>query len=334
MKLGKQLGKEQIHKILVISLSNIGDIILTFPVVDILKEEFPQARLSIVIGPKGKTLFNQNPNIDKVYIYVKRQRVKTTIAWLIELRKEHFDLVIDLRNTAIPFLIGAHYRTPPFAPKANTMHMKVKHLNRLKTVIDFPSGSFKRYALYIPEEDKSYIDRMFKNIIGTQKYVVISPGAANHNKHWREEGFAQIADRLVEVFSAKIVFVGDQNDREIAERIKLKMKFESLNLCGRISLTQLAYLVQGCSLIITNDSAPMHMASYLDVPVVAIFGPSDPNKFGPWSSKSFVVKNKIDCPACQSPRGSHEHICMNTITTEDVWHAAQSTFREINVVRS
>ena len=222
MKSKKLPDKNQIHRILLISLSNIGDILLTFPVIDILKEEFPQANISVVIGPEGRTLFNNNPYIHKIYIYDKHQPVRTTILWLLKLRRESFDLVIDLRNTAIPFLIGARYRTPPFVPKTNALHMKVKHLNRLKTLLDFPSESSKHYALHVPKEDKHFIDIILKNRIGQKKYVVISPGAANHNKRWTEEGFAQIADRIAEVFSAKIVFVGDENDYEIAERIKLK----------------------------------------------------------------------------------------------------------------
>jgi ADP-heptose:LPS heptosyltransferase len=96
------------------------------------------------------------------------------------------------------------------------------------------------------------------------------------------------------------------------------MEAQPLNLCGRTSLVQLAELFRRCSFAIVNDSAPMHLASYLNVPVLALFGPTDPQKYGPWGENSHMIKKGSDCPACREPGNSHKHACMHAISKEDV----------------
>ena len=106
------LDKNVIKKILVISLSNIGDVILTFPVIDILKRDFAEARIDLVVGINGESLVAGNPCLGKIYVYRKNQTPWAILQWLRTLAKERYDCVVDLRNTAIPFLISAKIRTP------------------------------------------------------------------------------------------------------------------------------------------------------------------------------------------------------------------------------
>ena len=311
-----------IHKILVISLSNIGDVILTFPVVDILKENFPEAKLSIVVGPKAESLFWANPYFGKVYIYDKRQPLAKTLRWLWELRKENFDLVVDLRNSAVPFFIAPRFRTPFVIKKEETAHMKQKHLRHLKMVYPFEREAQKKYSIYVSEKDKGFIDQLIQEKTGAQtKFAVIAAGAANQDKRWTEEGFRELADKLIERHGLKIVFVGDGKDREITERIAGSMLNPSLNLCGRLTLIQLAELFQRSAFVAANDSAPMHLASYLDRPAAAIFGPSDPQKYGPWGLNSFYIQKNGSCLKCQDKNSQEKHTCMQAITSSDVLQA-------------
>ena len=101
-----KINKSTIKKILVISLSNIGDIVLTLPVIDILRHDFSDAKVSVVIGAKGEPLLKGNPIFENIYIYIKRQPLKDLFAWMGKLRRENFDLVVDLHNTAIPFVVA------------------------------------------------------------------------------------------------------------------------------------------------------------------------------------------------------------------------------------
>ncbi|MCK5013729.1 MAG: glycosyltransferase family 9 protein [Candidatus Omnitrophica bacterium] len=322
------LDRSKINKILVVSLTNIGDVILTFPVIDILKRDFPSAGLSVVIGPKAESLFCGNPHLDNIYVFDKHQLPLKTLSWVLELRRQYFDLVVDLRNTAIPFIIAPRYRTSCRVDKASNVHMRDKHLSRLSSVYDFEVEAIAARALFIPDPDKNHIKEFINTKIGIgQKYVVIAPGAADSSKQWSEEKFAYVCDRLIADHNVKIVFVGDEKDRNVVRRIDKLMESGSLNLCGRTSLVQLAELFRHCFFTIVNDSAPMHLASYLNVPVLALFGPTEPQKYGPWGTRSHMIKKGFDCPACREPKNAYKHTCMQAISTEDVLGAMDHFIR-------
>jgi ADP-heptose:LPS heptosyltransferase len=122
-----------------------------------------------------------------------------------------------------------------------------------------------------------------------------------------------------------VVFVGDQPDRAVAETICRRMTAPAVNLCGRTTLPQLAVILSRSLLAVVNDSAPMHLASYLDVPVLALFGPTDPRAYGPWSKKSLLVERKAACPACRRERGGGPHQCMGAISVGEVLNSFELT---------
>lgn len=303
--------------------------ILTLPVIDILKRDFPSAKLSVVISPKARSLFYENPNYEKIYVFDKHQSPFKTVPWIFHLRRQHFDLVVDLRNTAIPFMISARYRSSCRVDKTSNRHMREKHLNQLRSVYNFQTEASDPKALFITKKDKKYVGELMGAAIKAgQKYVVIAPGAADSSKRWNEESFAFVCDRLAKGHNLKIVFVGDEEDRKVAQRIGQLMGTDALDVCGRTSLIQLAELFKYCFFTIVNDSAPMHLASYLNVPVLALFGPSDPQKYGPWGSRSHVIKKEFDCPVCRDPKSPMKHTCINTISKDTVLEAAEQFIRQ------
>ena len=316
----KKFDKSKIRSILLISLSNVGDVILTFPVIDILKRDIPRAQLSIVVGPKAKSLFWGNPYLKEVYIFDKKQSGLRKLGWLISLQRKKFDLVVDLRNTVIPFLISARYRTSPEFRKFPALHMKTKHLNRLRSIFDFETESHRRYSLFRLESDSRYVDNIVREAMKSHKKIfVVAPGAANQIKRWTPEGFARLCDQLIESLKVKIIFVGDKSDVSTVDAVVHLMRRQSLNLCGQTTLTQLAEILRRATAAITNDSAVMHLASYLDIPVVAIFGPTDPKKYGPWSSRYFVVQKRIFCSPCEKSACSYNHECMNDLHSSEIF---------------
>ncbi len=319
------LNKSEINKILVISLTNIGDVVLTFPVIDILREDFPSVKLSVVIGPKAESLLCNNPHLEKVYIFNKHQSPLKTLSWVLGLRREHFDLVVDLRNTAIPIMISPRYRTSCRVEKVSDLHMRKKHINHLRSIYETEKECGEQRALFISENEINYVRGLIENEIGLdQKYAIVAPGAADFTKRWPEENFAYICDQLNEKDHIKTVFVGGEDDRKVAQRINKLMEGEGVNLCGRTNLPQLAQLLKHCLFALVNDSAPMHLASYLNVSVLALFGPSNPKKYGPWSANSQMIKKDVDCPSCLGRANSSGHKCMKAISNEDVLNALKN----------
>ena len=325
-----KLDASKIHKILVISLSNIGDVILTFPVMDILKRDFYAATLSVVVGPKAESLFRENPYIENIFVYDKRQSLWKMIQWIARLRDQKFDLVVDLRNTAIPFFLSPKYRTPLSSSASKSVHMKKKHQDVLRKIWYFSDDAENHVALRINLSDKRYIEQRLQPDIGiAEKYFVVAPGAADHSKRWNDGKFARACDILNETYHVKIVFAGNNADKDFAQLIQSQMKQKVLNLCGQTDLTQLAALIERSSLVIANDSAIMHMASYLNVPVVAIFGPTDPVQYGPWSRYSRAVKSPLPCAACQNPNSGMQHQCMDNVKADDVVKAVNDALKDV-----
>ena len=320
-----KLNASEIKNILVISLSNIGDVILTFPVIDVLKRDFPSAPLSVVVGPKAKRLLEDNPHIKEVLIFDKRQGPFAQLRWILKLRQEKFDLVVDLRNTAIPFLVSSKYRTLLAIGEQKNIHMKEKHLSRLKVIHDFGDEPIERFALFINREEAVYIENLLKPHVGAEeKFIVVGPGAANHLKRWRSDSFAEVCDELIKRYKIKIVLVGDKNDEQTVRAVVKEMKNKPLDLCGKTDLKQLAALLKSAVLVIANDSGIMHMASYLNVPTIAIFGPTNPIKYGPWGKNSHLVKNTAVCTACEKPNRQHAHQCMDDIHPQEVLNTVKA----------
>ena len=314
------MQKSDINKILLISLSNIGDVILTFPVVDALRAAHPEAVLSVVVGPKARDIFRDNPHVRGVHVFRKDQSGWQKLKWVRQLRREKFDLAVDLRNTAIPFLVGARYKTP-LAKKEAPCHMREKHLHRLRMVLAPDGLSAPKVALHVPEEDHREVRERLgldRSDQGKTPLVAVAPGAAYGPKRWREDGFAEVCTNLIKQYGAKIVLVGDENDRRPARAVREKIAADGIDdLCGQTDLVRLAAVLRECALAVVNDSAVMHMASYLDIPTLAVFGPTDPRLYGPWSTVSAVVQDNKNCPGCRSG-SAREHTCMRDVPAETV----------------
>ncbi len=124
-----------VSKILFITLSNIGDVILTLPVLDTLRANFTQGKITVMVGPRPAEIFKDNPNINKLIVYDKHSRIREKIKLFKQLQKENFDMVVDLRNSLFGAFLKAKYRTSPLLviPKS-IRHMKDRHLFRLPKV--------------------------------------------------------------------------------------------------------------------------------------------------------------------------------------------------------
>lgn len=318
-------------KILFVTLSNIGDAILTLPVLDALRLNYPDSEITCISGPRPKEIFENNPAFKKVIIYDKKMMgFKATFKLLQQLRREKFDAVIDLRNSFFGFFIPAKYKISPLAfIPGKIKHMRDRHLYRLKIALGHKSQvtSHKSDAksLFVNQEDENYVNKFLKDSgIGDQdRMVIISAGARSHIKRWSGDGFLELIAELVDDFKVKIILVGDNDDLAVAKYIKSCPEMNVFNLAGKTTLTQLAALVKRAACVISNDSAVMHLSSYLNIPTVAIFGPTNEEKYGPWAQVNYVVKKNIFCRPCEQAQCRFFTLqCMQFIRAEDVLRQA------------
>ena len=316
------IDKAQIKRILVITLSNIGDIILTTPVIRALSKEFPGSRIDVMVGPNGKDIFDKDPRVFKLVVYDKHISIAEKRRLQLKLRKLKYDLVVDLRNTVFQILLGPKYRTSPIQsfPK-DIVHKKERHLYRLFS-FGIENLSERSY-IYITKEDEDYADDLIKTNAVTDPIVIVNPGAKSHLKRWTVEGFAEVCDGLIGECAASIVFVGTGPDEEIVLSVAGKMKNKHHNFVGKTNIRQLASLLKRSSLLITNDSAPMHLGCAVGTKVLAVFGPTDPKKYGPTGEFDAVINKKLFCSPCEVAACEYGHECMKLVSADEVLDRAK-----------
>jgi lipopolysaccharide heptosyltransferase II len=322
----------EINKILFITLSNIGDCILTLPVLDSLRAKFPEAKITVMAGVRPKEIFENNPYIDTLIAYNKHSKLKDKIRQFSQLKQKEFDMVVDLRNSLFGMFLPAKYKTSPFMiiPK-HIEHMKDRHLYKLTThnlqLTTKESQDIKRDSLFISPEDEEYIKNILKeeNIKDTDNIIVIASGARSHIKRWPQDKFVDLIFCLAGEFGVKAILAGDKDDLPIARYIAEHSRYPVINLSGKTSITQLACLLKKADSVITNDSAILHLASYLNIPIVAMFGPTCELKYGPWSGVHAIVKKDIFCRPCEKAQCKFNTLkCMRLIKVEDVLEAAKN----------
>lgn len=326
-------------KILFITLSNIGDVILSLPALDRLLAAYPKAQVTAVCGERAAGIFEDNLYIKRCLAVKGKTGLVNRLALMRELKKDAYDLIVDLKNSALPLFLKARYKTYPWlnAP-GHIVHMSQRHLYKVK---EFTSAleiaqSYKgaidgggiifRKALCISSRDRLSAQNLLYAANGwpDDEFILVSPGARSHIKRWPVSKFAELADRIAQGLGRKIIIVGDESDAEICEAVKKGMSSPAINLCAKTSLKCLAALTEKAQAVISNDSAVMHLASYLDRPVIAIFGPTDYKKYGPWSSFSFAVRSQLDCSPCRAAQCKIGTLkCMDDIGVDEVYAAVK-----------
>jgi heptosyltransferase-2 len=316
---------ESVHKILFITLSNVGDVILTLPVLSALKDNFQGAKIDVVVGPRPKEIFTKDPGINRVFVYDKHTSLKEKVNFIRKLRSEKYDLAVDIRSSLIPFLIGAKKRSSLIMKeKAQARHKKSVHLSRLEKL----GVKYKdRQNIYIDNKDREIVHRLLeeRGIKKGDVLIGVSPACRSLLKQWRAEGFVEVINELLKEENYKIVLIGDSSQANISQRIVDAVGHKNLvDLTGKTDLNQLFALIEKMYFLLTCDSACLHIACDLGVKVVAIFGPTDPQEYGPTGQYDIVVQKNLKCAPCNRATCRFNHECMEQIKAVEVLEAVRN----------
>ncbi|MBU1912585.1 MAG: glycosyltransferase family 9 protein [Candidatus Omnitrophica bacterium] len=311
------------HKILFITLSNIGDAILTLPVLSALKDNFPEASIDVVVGPRPQEVFKKDPRVNRVFIYDKHAGLKDKITFIKKLKAEKYDLAIDMKTSFLPVLIGAKHRSAllPVA-RSGIRHKRLIHLESLRP---FELIYKQQKNIYIDDKARKKIEDILQTsgIKNTDIIIGVCPGSKSHLKQWKRQGFADVINSIMKNLQYKVILIGDTKEAGLSKEIAARIKQPGLiDLTGKTSLNELFALVEKFNLLLTGDSAGMHIASDLGVKVVAIFGPTDPEEYGPRGKEDIVIRKDLKCSPCKKAQckfGTHE--CMAAISAEEVLEA-------------
>lgn len=325
---------------IVIRLPNwIGDIILALPAVESIKKNFPEAEIWLAARNETQDLFifdEPAPNIIPLGPLGKFKNLRK----ISEVLKGHsFDIGLLLTNSfasallffmaGIPKRWGYHRDGRGLILSKGVFH-KENHKNPhqvyyyLDLLEEFGIRTVKpELHLSVSQEAKDAARKELAALgIDLRKPLAIfNPGASyGPAKRWPPSRFADLAGLLQEKKNAEIVITGSPGEEELAEAVSSAMAKKPASLAGKTSLRQLLGLISQASLFITNDSGPMHIANALKIPVVAVFGPTDPSATAPFHPPSTVIKKEVVCWPCLYRKCPYDHRCMN-IAPEEVFEA-------------
>ncbi len=335
-------------KILVTFLMHLGDLTLTTPFIHALRKAAPDAHITFLADEKLKDVVLHNPYLDEVITIDKKGRDNSILALVAcarKLSKMDFDVVINLHpNERCSFICAltktkvragtAHpllkFKWDVFTPLNRKIHAAEMYMDILKQ-LGVEKIEHNGLEIFPSEENKQLAEKFWREngVFQTDKLVGFNIGSAVVTKRWASERFAQVADILA-AKGYKPVFFGGTMDEEIVQAAVSKMKTTPVVATGAFTIGTLAAAMKRCSLIITNDSGPMHVAISQKVPIVAMYGPSSPKLYGPYTKDAVVVTAVPPCTGCS---GGMKHKCddmqcMTRLTVEQVIEAAEKMLGE------
>ncbi|HOJ51951.1 MAG TPA: lipopolysaccharide heptosyltransferase II [Syntrophales bacterium] len=339
--------------ICLIKLSAIGDVVHTLPSLAALRKMYPDAHLTWVIEEEAADLIAGHPFLDRIIISRRKtwlrnlslpQTRREMKAFISSLRDRRYDLTIDFHGLFKSAVIAAFSRSQRkigfrsmqelsglFYTERITEDMGKHAVDRYLDFIRYLGWENPPVEFIIPApvEVKESASAILQSagIMGANAFIAVNPVALWPTKLWREERFARLADMIMDILGLPVVFTGSKREEAYIKRIENAMKGKPINLAGQTTLRELAEIYRHALLVVTTDSGPMHIAAAVGTPTVALFGPTDPKRTGPYGPGHRVLRSPISCSPCLLKNCPH-HQCMADIEVEDVFSHVEEVFNE------
>jgi heptosyltransferase-2 len=336
-----------IQRILIIQTAFLGDVILCTPLIKATRKLFPNSFISFLLIPETKNILENNPHLNEIIVYDKKgedKGVKNFFKMVEKIKKRNFDLALIphryLRSALLAYLakipqrIGFDKSSGSFLFTQKVAYQNNSHEveRNLSLLNDFTGDlSDKTPELFPSCEDFSYAQELLRDsgVKDNDKTVGIAPGSIWATKRWLPERFAEVSDRLIKEAGAKVIFLGSKEDEKLCLEIANLMKEKPIILAGKTNILQSAAIISKCKVILSGDSAPVHIASAMKTPVVAIFGSTIPEfGFAPYGEGHLIIEKKMDCRPCGihgRKKCPEKHFrCTREISAEEVFQAIVS----------
>jgi lipopolysaccharide heptosyltransferase II len=327
-------------KILVIKLGALGDLILAVPSFRMLRKRFPFARISVVVDRKLAALISKSPYIDEI-IPVDRAKL-SKLSYLLKtarrLRREGFDISVDLQNSKwthlLSFLSGILERYG-FSRGAfrfllnrpdhtfETTDAPVRHQYRILSKIGVREFN-EELELWSDPESEARAKALLGNAHAVKRVgLVIGSSPKWPTKRWPLESFLELSRRIGRELKCQTVLIGSEQDGVSAESFENEEGV--INLIGKTTLSDLVPVIRGLDVLVTGDTAPLHIAAAAQTPVVALFGPTDPKRHMPPAKYSSVLVKNLACQPCYQGTcaNADSMACLKQISVQEVFQAVQ-----------
>jgi lipopolysaccharide heptosyltransferase II len=341
------IDPKSVEKILVIKLRAVGDVLLSTIVLKNLRHHFPDAQIDFLTEPASREVIEGNPVVNTLLIFDRAN--DNGIAFLWRLRNRGYDLVIDLfgnpRTALMTYFSGATYRVGYdfrgrryayniiVRPRGGEVHNTEFNLDALRAlgleIVD------REISFSMSGKDEEYAARFVQlERLDGQLIIALNPSGSWYTKRWGLKSFAKLGDRLIENYKAKVVLLWGPGEFQTARQIQDMMRHSSV-IPPRTTLKQLGALLKRCSLVVSNDAGPMHLAAVLGTPTVGIYGPTNPYLQGPLNEKSSWVRLEgLECLGCNLTACPIGHLCMERLSVDAVLDAVRRTLQKNKIFQT
>ena len=329
----------------------MGDVLLSTPALSYLRQAFPKANITVVVRDIGRLVLARNQDINNLITVrvprfgsgfkTMRADLATVREAVAQVRRQEpgpFDLGIDLRadlrtiailrQLKIPVRISQSIRSGGFwlthvAPFQGEQH----EVERKLGIAKFAAAGRKvnlpvNLKMEVPAAANKKAQRILEEngIAADDKYAVIHIFAGWQPKEWPQERFAAIARYLEKQYGCKTVVIG--TTKEAARINKSALNIPPVhNLAGQTDLAETASIIAGAEIFVGNDSGPMHLASAMQTPTVALFGQNTPRRYGPWQNRNITIYHPVECSPCSQNECHRQPRCLELITVPEVKQA-------------
>lgn len=341
------MNRKEIKSILLFKLRYVGDVLMTTPAIRLLRQAYPEAHITMVVNKGTEDVLRHNPHLNQT-LTIDRERIEKApfytrlfYEWSVlkMLKEGDYDLSIDFdsgeRAAYLALLSGINTRIGFYYPKGlrrMIFHRQVRRKGSLHTVernlmlVEKTLGLIRkddRLELRTgPEEDRRMTLWLRRHRLSGKNLVVIHPGARFWFKRWPARKWASLIDILQGELGLSVVITGGGREMEDVRTTLSRMKTHTYSIAGQTTILELAALIKKATLFIGNDSGPMHIAAAMGTPVIALFGPTEPDLWRPWGKGHVVISRQVPCSPCKYTDCDMEREnCMEQISIEDVLHA-------------
>ena len=346
------MNRETIKRILVRGPNWLGDAVMCEPALRGLRRLFPDAQITLLVKPAVADLFADHPALMRVLTYDTKGRHAGLLGkWALarQLRRQGFDLAVLFQNAFeaafLTFLAGVPRRygyatdgrslllsDPVVVPDQRTLVHQVRYYWDLLKPLGLTGDPPAPELIVLPEDEQAMVGRFAQGgLTATDIVVGINPGSTYGSaKRWLPERFVEVTERLCRAIcespgqQVSVVIFGAKGEERLGQEIAARLSSRSLVLSGATTIRELMAGVKRCSLFLTNDTGPMHIASAFQVPIVAIFGPTDWRTTSPFGGAPAIVRQPVDCAPCLLRECPIDHRCMTRVTVDQVYEAGLS----------
>ncbi len=340
-------------KILVMRYRFIGDTVLTVPFLRNLRQAYPHARIDLMIEPFSGKVLEGCPYVDQIIPFefktihtysaaTNRSKIEGYRYYWKLIRDNRYDAAFVLKRSLSSALLVRAAGVPRrigFAtegrgllltdrvPYRHDQHEVENFLDCLR-VLGIPVSS-KSLELWPSAENNERINGLFRDQgwDAADFKIVIHPAASLPAKQWPLDRFGSVMKYLRDTYRARFIYTGAKGDSHLYREIEKQGPFQALDLCGKTSLHENISVYRACQLFFGVDSGPMHMAAACGLPVVALFGPTDERKWGPWGEGHAVISKRLSCHPCK-PHKCSDNECMKRISVQDAIQALDLKIRK------